>query len=167
MGYMGSGKSTLGCLLADQYNCQFIDLDQYIEEQEKASIVDIFKLKGEIYFRKKEHQYLNEILAKKNPIILALGGGTPCFAGNIELLKVSEAALIYLKLTIPAIVGRLKSEQEQRPLISHLKTDEQLIEFVGKHLFERSFYYNQATHIIVISETTIAQAINKIKAVLA
>lgn len=149
MGYMGSGKSTIGKNLATVLNYNFLDLDEYISEQENCSIPELFKNKGEIYFRKKETQYLNEVLSTKDNLVLALGGGTPCYGNNINiLLDSSNVNLFYLKLSIPNLVLRLFKEKDSRPLISHLTTKEELTEFIGKHLFERTQYYNQASNII-------------------
>lgn len=149
MGYMGSGKSTIGKNLATVLNYKFLDLDEYISEQENCSIPELFKNKGEIYFRKKETQYLNEVLSTKDNLVLALGGGTPCYGNNINiLLDNSNVNLFYLKLSIPNLVLRLFKEKDSRPLISHLTTKEELTEFIGKHLFERTQYYNQASNII-------------------
>ncbi len=150
MGYMGSGKSTIGKNLATVLNYNFLDLDEYISSKENATISELFKTKGEIYFRKKEAFYLNDILSSKNNIVLALGGGTPCYGNNLNvLLNESKVCLFYLKLSLPILTERLFKEKENRPLISHLKKEEELLEFIGKHLFERTQYYNQATNIIV------------------
>ena len=77
MGYMGCGKSTLGSALAQKKNLRFIDFDAYLEEQEQRSIPDIFENKGEIYFRKQESKYLDELLNEEQDAIISLGGGTP------------------------------------------------------------------------------------------
>ena len=86
-GYMASGKSAVGQQLSDKLNIKFIDLDFYIETGEAASITSIFKTKGEIYFRKKESEYLQELLDLNNDCIISLGGGTPCYGNNMELIK--------------------------------------------------------------------------------
>jgi len=150
MGYMGSGKSTIGKKLATVLNYRFVDMDDYISSKENTTIPELFRTKGEIYFRKKEAFYLNEILNSKDNIVLALGGGTPCYGNNLSLLlNNSRVSLFYLKLSIPLLVQRLFKEKTNRPLINHLKTEEELTEFIGKHLFERTQYYNQASKIIV------------------
>tara|TARA_R110002049_G_scaffold308395_1_gene512190 strand:- start:39 stop:539 length:501 start_codon:yes stop_codon:yes gene_type:complete len=142
---MASGKSTLGKVLATKLNYGFIDLDDYIEEKEKSSVKDIFKTKGEIYFRRKETYYLKDILSSKDNLVLSLGGGTPCYSGNMQvILETENATSIYLKASIPTLVERLKTEKSKRPLIAHIETDELLTEFIGKHLFERTQFYNQA-----------------------
>lgn len=145
MGYMGSGKSTIGRQLAEVLNYRFVDLDDYIVENEKTTINEIFKNKGEIYFRKIEASHLQEIIINSDDIILALGGGTPCYGNNLELLLQNEKVKsLYLKLSIPNLVERLFKERGTRPLISHLETKEDLMEFIGKHIFERVQFYNKA-----------------------
>ena len=80
IGYMASGKSTIGRILADKLNYSFIDLDDYIEEKEQTSVSEIFKSKGEIYFRKLETTSLQALLNNKDNLVLSLGGGTPCYS---------------------------------------------------------------------------------------
>lgn len=155
IGYMGCGKSTIGQKLAEMLNFEFVDLDDYIQKKENLTIPQIFESKSEIYFRKREHFYLKELLGR-NSVVLSLGGGTPCYGSNMEyILKAEDAYSIYLKSSIPNLVQRLRHEKSQRPLIAHLKTDEELTEFIGKHLFERSFYYNQSNQTLLTDGKTI------------
>lgn len=86
IGYMGCGKSTIGKLLAKSSDFEFEDLDFFIEKKLETSIETIFKTKGEIYFRKIENQYLVELLNSNEKMVLSLGGGTPCFTNNNEIL---------------------------------------------------------------------------------
>ncbi|MAX69784.1 MAG: shikimate kinase, partial [Flavobacteriaceae bacterium] len=112
MGYMGSGKSTIGRQLAEVLNYRFVDLDDYIVEKEKTTINEIFKKRGEIYFRKIEASNLKEVITSSDNIILALGGGTPCYGTNLELLLQNEKVKsLYLKLSIPSLVERLFKER--------------------------------------------------------
>lgn len=147
IGYMGSGKSTVGRQLAKLKSFSFIDLDSYIETAEGMTIPEIFSKKGEIYFRKIEHQYLKEVLQKKANLVLATGGGTPCYANNMETILKATRNACYLKLSIAAIIQRLIDDKGERPLVKNIPPEE-LPEFIGKHLFERSFFYNQANHVI-------------------
>ncbi|MDO7171674.1 shikimate kinase [Mariniflexile sp. AS56] len=145
IGYMASGKSTLGKNLAKKLNYEFLDLDDYIEKKENSVVSDIFKQKGEIHFRKLETLYLKKLLASQNNLVLSLGGGTPCYSNNMEtILNADHAKSIYLKASIPTLIARLKNEKSTRPLIAHIETDELLAEFIGKHLFERSLFYSAA-----------------------
>ncbi|MBO3099856.1 shikimate kinase [Gelidibacter pelagius] len=164
IGYMGSGKSTIGKKLSEIINFEFIDLDDYIQKKENLSIPQIFEAKGEIYFRKREHLYLKEVLQLNN-IILSLGGGTPCYGNNMDtILNAENTHSIYLKSSIPILVRRLTPEKTQRPLIAHLKSDEELTEFIGKHLFERSYYYSQSNQTIVTDGKSISAIAEEIVA---
>ncbi len=145
LGYMGSGKSLVGRKLAEDKKFEYLDLDNYVEIQEKKTISQIFNDKGEIYFRKKESEYLKEVLESKTDVVISLGGGTPCFAGNMDLLKTySDLRSIYLNTSLDVLTERLFVEKDKRPLIAHIKEEEDLKDFIRKHLFERSYYYNQA-----------------------
>lgn len=147
VGYMGSGKTTVGKLLAKELEISFLDLDELIEEGLGDTIPNIFQGKGEIFFRKKEHEYLNGVLSNKNNFLLSTGGGTPCYSGNMETMLALADHVFYLKISIPGLVKRLILEKDHRPLIKNID-DGDLPEFIGKHLFERNNYYLKATHII-------------------
>ena len=161
VGYMASGKTTIGKGLARKLCLPFIDLDQYIEKKEKSTITKIFKTKGEIYFRKLENKYVSELLLNPNSFILSLGGGTPCYSGNMDLLLQSEAKIIYLKANILTLVKRINKNKSKRPLVSQIDSDD-LPEFVGKHLFERSDYYERAPIKIIIDNKNKEETINDI-----
>lgn len=162
IGYMGCGKSTIGKSLATKKNIPFIDLDMYIEEKEKSSVQEIFKSKGEIYFRKIETKYLNELLATDSHFVLALGGGTPCFANNMAIILEKTSNVFYLKYNPKSLTDRLLLQKNHRPLIADIANTE-LEEFIRKHLFERSSYYNQANYIISMDNLTIEQSLELIE----
>lgn len=149
LGYMGSGKSSIGRFISDKMNLTFIDLDTYIEEQEKMSISQLFSTKGEIYFRKQEGVYLKEIVDTKSNYILALGGGTPCYGTNMQLIINSNTTSFYLKASISFLAERLKNGKIDRPLIANIN-DEQLLEYIGKHLFERAPFYEQSDFKVLV-----------------
>ncbi len=162
IGYMASGKSTIGSLLAKKMNFSFIDLDNYIEEKEKMTVSEIFDKKGEIYFRKKEHLYLKELTTLDENIVLALGGGTPCYAGNMDIIIESKNTdAVYLKTSITTIVKRLVSEKSQRPLVARLEKN-QLAEFVAKHLFERSYFYNKSKFKLTVDNKKINDIVEEL-----
>lgn len=145
IGYMASGKTSIGKKLAKKLEYNFIDLDDYIEEKENKSVSTIFKSKGEIYFRKQESHYLKALLASESNTLLALGGGTPCYSGNMDvILAAKNVKCIYLKASLPTLANKLLLKRAKRPLIAHIETLEAMTEFIGKHLFERSHFYNQA-----------------------
>ena len=111
VGYMASGKSSVGKVLADSLECNFIDLDDYIETKEQQTITEIFAQKGEIYFRLKEIVYLKEILDSKDSLVLSVGGGTPCYGENMDAIN-NTSTSIYLKASISTLLKRLSNEKE-------------------------------------------------------
>jgi shikimate kinase len=126
----------------------------------------IFEKHGEIYFRKLEHELFIELLNSPEKMIIGLGGGTPCYANNHELLKGDDVLSIYLKASIETLVNRLMSNRSKRPLVAN-KSEEELKEFVAMHLFERSYYYNQAQHIVSVDNKSIHQTVLDIQGILA
>jgi shikimate kinase len=149
VGYMAVGKSTIGSILAEKLQIAFVDLDKSIENNENLSINEIFEKYGEIYFRKKEHIELKKWLATSNSLVIATGGGTPCYANNHLLLKGTGITTFYLKASVSLLYERLLMGQIERPLIAG-KSEEVLKEFIAKHLFDRSYFYHQATHILSV-----------------
>ena len=143
---MGSGKSTLGKKLANKLAYDFIDLDLAIEEQEQLSISEIFKERGEEYFRKAEQKALKSIANSSKKLVIALGGGTPCFFDNMDLINQSGVS-IYLKYNSGILAHRLLNAKTERPLIIE-KNKEELIDFIEKTLKEREIYYTKSKFII-------------------
>jgi len=162
LGYMGSGKSSIGLNLGEALNIKSLDLDDYIESQEGTSISNIFKDKGEIYFRKKEAEYLRTLLLDSKEMVLSLGGGTPCYANNMDAINKHTPNSFYLNLSVLTLLNRLSTEKEKRPLIAQLSNDE-LTEFIGKHLFERSFFYTKASNTIRCGDKSIAEITEEIR----
>ena len=144
IGYMAVGKTTIAQLLSEKISLKFVDLDNLIEKKTNLSISEIFKLKGEIYFRKIEHEVFKEIITNYENLIISTGGGTPCYADNHLFLNGENITSVYLKASLTVILQRLKLEKKTRPLVAN-QSEEELKEFVAKHLFERSYFYNQAT----------------------
>lgn len=164
MGYMGSGKSSIALQLATFLKMKPLDLDLYIENKEGSSISKLFKTKGEIYFRKKEQLYLKEVLKTPEYKIISVGGGTPCYANNLELIQNSlNTTSVYLSTTVETLTNRLWNEKNNRPLISHINTKAALNDFIRKHIFERSFYYNQAQYTIQTDDKSISEVVLEIQ----
>ena len=161
LGYMASGKSTIGKQLSKKLGIPFLDLDTYIYEKENKSVSEIFSQNGEIYFRKKEHEYLMEVLENQQDFILSLGGGTPCYANNIELILNKNSISIYLKASIQTLSNRLLKNKNLRPLVAFLE-DDQVPEFIAKHLFERRFFYEQARKVVVIDQKSVSEIVDEI-----
>lgn len=166
LGYMGCGKSTIANKLSQSIGIPFVDLDKKIEEKVNLSVNAIFETRGEIYFRKLEHEVFTELLNSPDNLIIGLGGGTPCYANNHELLKATHVVSIYLKASIDTLFNRLAFNKSKRPLIAD-KSAEEMKEFIAKHVFDRSFYYNQAQHKIVVDDKTVNQIVQDISILLA
>ncbi len=113
---MGSGKTTVGKQLAKKFDFTFVDIDNYIELKYKTSINDFFSKFGENKFREIEKEELENISTKKN-IVVATGGGTPCFFNNIDIINKTGTS-IYIKLSPEMLLSRLKNAKENRPLIN-------------------------------------------------
>lgn len=138
---MGSGKSTMGKLIAQEKEWKFIDLDDYIETKAGETISTIFATQGEAAFRKMEREALEDI-AKLQNVVVATGGGAPCFFDNMELMK-KLGVVIYLKLSPKELCERLLTERSARPLIAN-KTDAELLDFIETKLEEREPFYSKA-----------------------
>ncbi|MBN8641676.1 MAG: shikimate kinase [Flavobacteriales bacterium] len=165
VGYMGSGKSVLAKKLADKLNVSCLEMDNLIEKKAKMSIKNIFSEKGELFFRKLEHQLFIEKMKSDETFVLSTGGGTPCYFNNHELLKDENCVSIYLQASIGTLYSRLNQQKENRPLLAQLNGDE-LKEFIAKHLFERSYFYNQAKHKIVVDNKSIEEIVFEIEKLL-
>lgn len=162
-GYMGSGKSVVGRELSKILKYKYVDLDDQIELMQGKKINSIFEERGELYFRKLERQILEDILAEKDKMVISLGGGTPCYGDNFEIINnQGNTKTFYLSASVEVLTERLFHEKMQRPVISHLETREALEEFIRKHLFERAFYYNQSKVIIKVDELRVEEVVAKI-----
>lgn len=143
IGYMGCGKSTLGKRLAKHLNLEFVDMDHYIEMRNHKTIPQIFAEEGESEFRKKERKALEELSEFSN-IVIATGGGAPCFFDNIDLMN-QTGATIYINIDPAILADRLIHSKTERPLIKG-KTKEELIVFIDEMLAKRRPFYSQAKY---------------------
>jgi len=167
IGYMGSGKSVIGKELSKRILYTFYDLDYFIEMNEKLSINQIFDQKKELYFREIEKKYLKKLIDKDENKIISLGGGTPCYNNNMDLiLNTSNSESIYLKRSVDLLVERLFENLSSRPLISHLKNRNELKEFVSKHLFERNQYYLRSKKILNTNNLELDDVVEELKKLL-
>lgn len=157
---MGSGKTHISKILSEKINFKFLDLDKEISKKKKQTIAEIFKTKGEIYFRKLEREVLEEILATEKNVVLSLGGGTPAYYNNMEIINHNSKS-IFLTASISTLAERLKKQKEKRPLIAHL-SDQDLPEFIAKHLFERNSFYQKAQYTIKTDSKTPEQIVDEI-----
>jgi shikimate kinase len=138
---MGCGKSTLGSMLSEHLNLQFVDMDHYIEMRNHKTVPQIFAEEGETEFRKKERKALEE-LSEFSDIVIATGGGAPCFFNNIDLMN-NSGKTIYLNIDPSILADRLLNSKTERPLIKG-KSREELVAFIIKTLKRRNHFYKQA-----------------------
>ena len=137
-----SGKTTLGKIISKQMNLTFIDLDVYIENRFHKTINEIFKEKGESVFREIEKNALVEVSEFEN-VIVATGGGTPCFFDNIDFMN-KKGTTIYLKTDNEILFQRLRIASCNRPVIKG-KNDAELKRFIAENINKREPFYSQAT----------------------
>ncbi|MDF1576398.1 MAG: shikimate kinase [Bacteroidales bacterium] len=145
IGFMASGKSTLGAKLARRIGYQYVDMDQLIEETAEMSIASIFNEHGEEVFRKWEHDILSELFSREK-LVIATGGGAPCHSEMMDLMN-RHGTTIYIQLSPEALKGRLIRSRTERPLIKG-KSEPELLDFIGKLLREREIFYMRATYIV-------------------
>lgn len=160
---MASGKSTIGRLLSNALNKEFIDLDALITKRSGMTVPEVFAEYGESTFRQLESSALF-LSSKKNNVIIATGGGTPCFYDGIERMK-STGTTIYLKLSEEVILKRLLQEKEQRPLVAE-KSEAQLKSYIQSHLATRASIYETADHVID-GGLTAEEIVNQLKGLFA
>lgn len=143
IGYMASGKTTLGRAFSKASHLQFIDLDWYIEERMHKTVSELFAERGESGFREIERNMLHEVGEFEN-VVIAAGGGTPCFFDNMEYMnRVGDT--VFLETSIDTLLRRLKIGKAKRPLLAE-KTDEQLRETIIQALDKRMAYYGMSKY---------------------
>lgn len=141
IGFMGSGKTTLGEKLARRLEYNFIDLDQYIESKESKKINKIFSSYGEERFRVIEAENLRLLEILKD-VVISTGGGAPCFHDNMDWMN-AHGLTVYLKHDAESLYQRLKSARKKRPLISGMSKSK-LFNYIRDTLTSREEYYNRA-----------------------
>lgn len=145
IGFMGSGKSSTGRKIASSLRWNFADTDKIVEEQEGATVPEIFEQKGEEYFRKAETRALR-FASERSRSVIACGGGTPCSAENMEIMK-STGVTVYLKMPAGALASRLLRSKTKRPLLRGAG-ESGMTERVQELLAGRSSWYEQADIVI-------------------
>lgn len=138
---MGSGKSTVGKTLAKGLGLEFIDLDHAVESTEGRKVYEIFAGRGEKYFRERESALLRS-LSEKSDILIACGGGTPCYNANMEYMN-SMGITVYLEMSAGALLSRLRNSTGKRPLIEGMNETE-LEAYIEKTLDAREKWYKKA-----------------------
>ena len=159
IGFMGSGKTTVGKLLAKTMDMKFVDIDKVIEAQEKKSINDIFQKQGQTYFRDLEREVISQE-SLKNDCVIATGGGSILDNENVKSLQ-ETSFIVFLDASIECLYLRLK-DNTTRPILNDAEDKKQLIEEL---LEKRKFLYQiSANFIIHIDEnTSIYETVDKIK----
>ncbi|MCZ6670201.1 MAG: shikimate kinase [Acidobacteria bacterium] len=125
VGFMGVGKTTTGALLARRLGWSFVDLDDEIRKQEKMSIRELFRIKGETYFRRLEGQVLRDI-SRKASLVIATGGGTFAIEENILYMQRTGVA-IRLRCSLKQVLSRCRESQE-RPLLDDTESIQALMD---------------------------------------
>ena len=167
IGYMGSGKTTVGKALSKEIGMMFYDLDWYIESRMRKTVSQIFAERGEEGFRQIEYNMLHEV-AEFEDVIISCGGGTPCFFDNMDYLN-QQGDVVYLKATPETLYKHLLMAKVERPLLKD-KTPEELIAYITEHLKEREPFYGKARHILDVNVLDnydkIAISVERIKSLL-
>jgi shikimate kinase len=148
IGYMGSGKTTVGKALSKETGMMFYDLDWYIESRMHKTVAQIFAERGEEGFRKIEYNMLHEV-AEFEDVIISCGGGTPCFYDNIDYLN-GQGDVCYLKATPEVLYKHLLMGKVERPLIKG-KSPEELINFITEQVGKREEFYTKARYTLDVS----------------
>ena len=148
IGYMGSGKTTVGKALSKETGMMFYDLDWYIESRMRKTVSQIFAEKGEESFRKIEYNMLHEV-AEFEDVIISCGGGTPCFFDNMDYLN-QQGDVVYLKATPETLHKHLLMAKIERPLLKGKNTEE-LIAYITEHLEQREPFYQKARYTLDVN----------------
>ncbi|SFW11937.1 shikimate kinase [Prevotellaceae bacterium HUN156] len=148
VGYMGSGKTTVGKALSKEMGIMFYDLDWYIESRMRKTVSELFAERGEEAFRKIEYNMLHEV-AEFEDVIISCGGGTPCFFDNMDYLN-QQGDVVYLKATPETLYKHLLMAKVERPLLKG-KSPEELIAYITEHLKEREPFYQKARHTVDVT----------------
>ena len=148
IGYMGSGKTTVGKALAKEIGLPFYDLDWYIESRMRKKVSQIFAEQGEEGFRRIERNMLHEV-AEFEDVVVSCGGGTPCFFDNMDYLN-GQAQVVYLKADPEVLHKHLLMGKGDRLLLKG-KTPEELIAFIREQLEKREPFYTKARYTLDVS----------------
>lgn len=155
---MGSGKTTVGKLVAKKLKWKFYDSDRAIEQKTKMSIPQIFKKKGEKWFRKKEKEVI-KILTQNDEMVIATGGGVPCFKENWNAFR-KNSLVIWLNAKPKLLFQRIvQQKQNVRPLLQEQKS---MLRKIEELLSERKIFYKKAHKTVQTNSLTTQQAANKI-----
>ena len=152
IGYMGTGKSTIGHKIAKRCEVPFLDTDKMVEEAEGAEVADIITYAGEEYFRNAERTAL-EKTAEKECVVVSTGGGLPVWGDNQQWIA-EHGVSVYLKRTPEQIISRLSPHgRYKRPKLRGLN-DEELLQVMREGIAEREPIYSKADIVIDCSQVS-------------
>ena len=163
IGYMASGKSTIGRKIAKRTELPFFDTDKMVEEAEGAAVADIITYAGEEYFREAERRALEQTAEVENAII-STGGGLPVWGDNQAWIA-EQGMSVYLKRTPEQILSRLSPHGRQKRPKFRGKSDEELLQFMHEHLAERETIYEKADMVIDCEEVSDEEIVEKLSQV--
>ncbi|HMN16565.1 MAG: shikimate kinase [Ignavibacteriota bacterium] len=162
-GFMASGKSTVGPILANTIGWGFYDLDKLIEVETSLSIKEIFKVHGESYFRKLETDVLKKV-SLLNEFVISLGGGTIVDQENLKLIK-GSGLLVYLESSPEAAYKRLRFKRDRPALLFDGEDEPTEAEFINRIkslLKNRLQYYNSADIKINTDNIPVGKTVDKL-----
>lgn len=162
-GFMASGKSTIGPILANTIGWDFYDLDKLIEEETAMSIKEIFKVNGEAFFRRLETEMLTKVCSL-NKHIISLGGGTIASDENLGIIK-NSGYLVYLESSPEATYKRLRYKRDRPALLFDGEDEPTKAEFIKKIetlLSQRLEYYNMADIKINTDNIPVGKTVDKL-----
>ncbi len=161
VGYMGCGKSSLGRKLARRLACAAIDTDTEIEQQEGASVNDLFRYEGEEAFRLLEREVIERVISSGLPAVVSTGGGLPAWRDNMERMN-SAGFTVYIRRSAGQIAARLSPYgRSKRPKLRGL-SDEELLDFMTRNMAEREPWYSQARLVVDAGSLTDQELIQRI-----
>jgi shikimate kinase len=162
-GFMGSGKSTIGPILANTLGYEYIDVDQFIEKKTQKEIVEIFRTEGEKAFRLLERNMLYE-LTKLDHSVISLGGGTIANEENCQIVS-QNGILVYLKLSLEEIIQRVQYRND-RPMLKDAEGNplqgQKLEKRISELLFTREPFYSRADVIIHADNMRVGVTVDEI-----
>lgn len=161
IGFMASGKTTVGKELSRALGFMFVDLDEYIETKHGRTVEQIFEVNGESHFRMIEQEALKEVAAFDGDFVISSGGGTSCFYGSIDYMN-SVGMTVYLRMEVASLVARLLNSKNGRPLLLG-KDKEDLSNYIIRVLDERKKFYEKAKVIVDADGLNPADLANTLK----
>ena len=147
IGFMGSGKTTMGIEVGKALDIDFWDMDELIQDQQAMTIPEIFEEHGQDYFRELERDMIRDFKDSfEGDAVISTGGGAPCFYDNIEQMN-QLGTSVYLNMQPDSLFKRLKDESDGRPLIAG-KSDAEMMELIQKMYDHRAPFYEKASYIV-------------------